>query len=381
MQTSRRAGADARTLSTVHVTTTHQALDTRVFLKECRTLAAAGHRVFLVVPHDGHYVQDGVVVRGIHRPFGRFDRWWRTGREAFSAAVSTEAEVVHLHDPELIPHGWLFKLMGKRVIYDAHENRPLQILSKTWIPALLRRPVAWLTRMVEAASARVFDLVIAATPEIAGTFPPHRTALVQNFPLVDEFAAVGRRPAAERPAHIVFVGGITPIRGAEQMVTAMSLLPPELGARLQLVGEFAPPSLRQALEGNPGWSAVSALGFQSRGAVADLLEDARAGLVLYHPEPNHVGAQPNKLFEYMSAGLPVIASDFPLWRAIVGHADCGMLVDPLDPQAIAEAMTRILRHPAEAQAMGLRGRRAVQEEFNWGTQAEALLAGYARLRR
>lgn len=375
------AESSARLLRIVHVTTTHQAFDTRIFLKECRTLAAAGYPVDLVVPHDHDLVQDGVRIRGIFRPANRWQRWWVTGRQALRAALATQAEVVHLHDPELIPQGWFFKLLGKRVVYDAHENRPMQILSKDWIPRRLRPLVARITRLVEYLSAALFDRVVAATPEIAATFSDRNTVLVQNYPMADELFSAESRPFVERPYHVVFVGGINVIRGAREMVRAMAQVPGELAARLLLVGEFSPASLREVVATEPGWGSVSALGQQSREAVAELLQTSRTGLVLYHPEPNHVGAQPNKLFEYMSAGLPVVASDFPLWRQIVGDADCGLLVDPLDPQAIAEAVTWMLRHPAEAEAMGDRGLQAVRTKLNWDTQAQALLTMYAGLGR
>jgi hypothetical protein len=102
-------------------------------------------------------------------------------------------------------------------------------------------------------------------------------------------------------------------------------------------------------------------------------------LVLYHPEKSHEVAQPNKLFEYMAAGIPVIASDFPLWRKIIQDAGCGLVVDPLDSRAIATAIERLITNPAEAEAMGQRGRKAAEGHFNWATQEQTLLSFYAAL--
>jgi glycosyltransferase involved in cell wall biosynthesis len=105
----------------------------------------------------------------------------------------------------------------------------------------------------------------------------------------------------------------------------------------------------------------------------------RAGIVTFHPVPNHTESQPNKLFEYMAAGLPVIASDFPRWRGIVEGHECGLVVDPKDPDRIAEAMQWILAHPVEAETMGDRGRQAVKRQYNWDLESGKLLKVYKEL--
>ena len=81
----------------------------------------------------------------------------------------------------------------------------------------------------------------------------------------------------------------------------------------------------------------------------------------------------------MAASLPVIASDFPLWRQIVDGAGCGLLVDPLDPKAIAGAIQWLLDNPHEAEAMGRRGRQAVATEYNWDRETRKLVALYNRM--
>jgi len=233
--------------------------------------------------------------------------------------------------------------------------------------------------VTEALASLIFDGIVAATPAIAKRFPAGKTVIVQNFPILNELVSPDPTPYQNRPAKIIYVGGITVIRGIREMVQAMSLVPESLNARLVLVGAFSPPSLEAEVRGLPGWDRIEFVGWQDRASVARLLGEARAGLVLFHPEPNHLEAQPNKLFEYMSAGLPVIASDFPLWREIVEKERCGLLVDPLDPAAIAKVIQWILEHPEEAEAMGRRGQKAVFERYNWDTEAAKLIALYRRL--
>ncbi len=120
-------------------------------------------------------------------------------------------------------------------------------------------------------------------------------------------------------------------------------------------------------------------GYAEEDSVLRLLGASRIGLAVLHPEPNYLKGHPTKLFEYMAAGIPVVASDFPLWRGIVEGAGCGLLVDPLDVRSMASAIERLLRHPEEADAMGKRGREAVEKRYNWSIEEGKLLDFYHRL--
>lgn len=151
-------------------------------------------------------------------------------------------------------------------------------------------------------------------------------------------------------------------------------MPEDFDISLALAGSITEQDVQQTISSAD--RRVNYIGWQSREQVAKLLGRSRAGLVLFHPAPNHVDAMPNKLFEYMSAGLPVIASDFPLWRRIIDDIGCGVVVDPLNPKKIADAVQWILEHPVESEDMGKRGQEAIYERFNWDKEAEKLLMFY-----
>ena len=121
---------------------------------------------------------------------------------------------------------------------------------------------------------------------------------------------------------------------------------------------------------------MNSLGFVDRDRVRQVLSRSMAGLVTLHPIINYIDALPVKMFEYMSAGIPVIASDFPLWREIIQGDDCGLLLDPLNPAAIAHAIDYLVSHPEEAQRMGKNGRTAVETKYNWTMEEKKLLAFY-----
>lgn len=359
-----------------HLTSVHPVFDIRIFHKECKTLAEAGHEVLILAPHDHDEMRDGIQVRAIPKPQTRRERMRKTTWSLLRAALRENADVYHFHDPELIPVGLLLRLFGKRVVYDVHEEFPKQILSKYWIRPWLRWWLSKLANTAESIGARTFDAVVAATPAIASRFPETKTVVVQNFPIAGELTIGGGAPYAERPYGVAYIGGITVVRGIKEVVRAMSMISEKLDAKLLLAGIIAPPELEDELKTMPGWDRVNFLGWQSREGVARALGESRVGSVLLHPQPNYLESYPIKLFEYMSVGIPVIASDFPLWREIVQGTGCGLLVDPLSPEAIAEAITWLLEHPKESKAMGLRGLQAVHSRFTWNSEATKLLHLY-----
>ena len=365
----------------VHLTSVHSAFDVRIFHKECRTLADAGYEVTLVAPHDKAEFVDGVQIEPVSRNTSRRSRMTHTAWVVYRKALASGADICHLHDPELLPVGVLLKLAGRRVIYDAHEDLSEDILIKSWIPRRVRGLVSASSRAIEQLATHAFDFVVSATPTIAKNFHPKKNVIVQNFPVVDELVRGTEVPYTQRDPLLAYVGSITEVRGVQQMVAAMHELPARLASRMLLVGGIQNPSLGYRLRNSPGWERVDYFGFQERAGVASLLGRARVGLVVLHPVPSYLPSYPTKLFEYMSVGIPVIASNFPTWRDIVDRVGCGLVVDPLNVREIADAITWLLDNPDEAEAMGKRGREAVRSTYNWSIQAKSLLELYSKIHR
>jgi glycosyltransferase involved in cell wall biosynthesis len=300
----------------------------------------------------------------------------------YRKARRQDASIYHFHDPELIPIALLLRAAGKRVIYDIHEDLPRTVSYKPYIPRWLCGFVAGLLEVVERWASRWFSALIAATPPIAERFrgANREVVVVHNYPRMEEICALPCEDHAARDGSLLYVGmRITRARGAEEMVRAMGLVPATLSVRLKLVGTWDPPDLVESLSRIRGWERTECVGWLRRTELAQVLRRASAGLALLHAEPNYVTAQPVKLFEYMCAGLPVIASDLPGCREIVASARCGLLVNPLDPQEIAQAIAYLWTHPQEAEAMGRRGFEAIQERYNWASEEEVLLRLYRRL--
>lgn len=365
-----------------HLTSVHPHSDTRIFQMECKSLRMAGYEVTLIVPHQEDEQVEGVNIRSVGRkPAWRISRMTCTGWRVYREAVRENANVYHFHDPELIPVGLLLRMRGKKVVYDVHEDMPRTILSKYYLPIWARRPLAWLLERVEDVACRKYSAIVTPTQAIADRFTTlnNNTVLVQNFPRFEEATLHANAIWSQRACSIAYVGSITESRGIRQMVEAMDLLPDGLPARLKLAGAYSPATLRDEIARLPGWNRVDDLGLLGRSSVMHVLGQVQAGLVLLHQEPRYQVSMPVKMFEYMSAGIPVIASDFPLWRRIIATAGCGLLVEPMDVKSIADAIEYLLLHPQEAETMGRRGRQAVARHYNWETEERKLLKLYAGL--
>jgi glycosyltransferase involved in cell wall biosynthesis len=359
-----------------HVTTVHPVYDTRIFHKECKTLKEAGYHVSLVVTAAQDEEVDGITICALPPTRGRFGRIFGKTLLAARKALSTGAEFFHFHDPELIPVGLYLKARGKKVIYDIHEDVPGDILTKKWIPFLLRRAVSVTVRVIQNWSACRFDAVIAAAPNVRKRFASMgcNAFTVNNYPLLSEFGGLDIDWSRKKRA-VCYVGVIGGARGIFEMVEAVA----RTDVRLFLGGTFGYEEDRKHARSLPGWAKVDELGQIDRKAVGKIFSLSMAGLVLFHPAPHHTEANPNKLFEYMAAGLPVIASNFPLYKEFVEGNGSGICVDPQDPEAIAKAITWIADHPVEAEQMGRRGRNAVHTRYNWDRESKILLAVYREL--
>ena len=368
----------------VHVTTVHPRHDVRIYHKEAKSLRRLGGRsVYMIVADGLGDVPEapgdvGFIDLGALRT-RRLSRAVLGNIRVFQTVRRLKPAVVHFHDPELILMGLALKPFGYKVVYDIHEDVPKQVMNKYWIPALLRTAVSYGVSAFERLAKWSFDGFIPTTSIVAAKFPSDRTVVVHNYPDPSELMPAEPVPYAERPPHFAYIGGISVFRGACEMIDAVDLLNQKFGAKLELAGSMEPANYEDELRRRAGWSKVIYHGLVDRPAIARLLGSTRAGLVTLQPTPAHVALISIKMFEYMAAGLPVIASDFPLWRKIIGDAECGFLVDPTQPAEIAKALTWVLENPEAAEAMGRRGQKAVAETYNWDSEAKKLVGLYEAL--
>jgi glycosyltransferase involved in cell wall biosynthesis len=364
-------------LKVAHLTSVHNATDHRIFKKECRSLAKAGFDVTVVGPHPEDAVKESVRIKAVKRHPYKLDRMTRTVWKVFQEARKLDADIYHFHDPELMPVGLLLRGLGKKVIYDVHEDFPQDIMFKSYLPDWSKRIIGRLMDFAESAACKRFSAVVVVTPGILGRLQKanSNTVTIFNYPYPEELIVEDAPAWNERSFAATYVGTINMQRGIAGMVESIGLVSECLGATLEIAGDTIPEEVKQF----PGWSRVRFHGILDQLSTYRVLRNARVGLICEYPLQTFLNAYPVKIFEYMGAGLPIIASDFPLWRELLSGLDCAIFIDPFDTRAIAQAIEYILTHPMEAEAMGRRGQVALTQEFNWHTQARKLVDLYSNL--
>ena len=348
-----------------HLTSAHEPEDDRIFLKECVSLAENGYDTYLIAKGNT-YDKSGVHITGISDiPESRMKRMLRGGKMVYRKALEVNADIYHLHDPELLPYALKLKNKGKTVFFDSHEDVPGQIMDKTWIMKPLRSFVSKLYRSYETHIVRKIDAVITATPHIAEKFAGRakKTEVINNYPRLDD-VIFHDTPFTERGAVICYAGAVDVLRGEDVMREAMHSVKGEL----LIAGDHE--AIRYPEEN------TEYLGRLDRKGINDLYGKSVAGLCVLKPTQNYYYSQPIKMYEYMAAGIPFICSDFPLWAKVAKDSGAGICVDPSDPAMLSQCINDLLNDREKAQQMGRNGYCYVTGNCTWAIEEKKLVSLY-----
>lgn len=361
----------------VHMTSIHVIVDPRIVRKESATLAHAGYDVTLVAAHDGPVGSGPVRVVTVPRAYNRAKRMTWTSFRVFLAALRERADVYHLHDPELLPWGQVLRLLGKRVIFDMHENHAVDSNTKEWLSPRIGRIVASLFNRFEPLLLSGLPVVFAEDSYKAHYPAVAQSVAVRNLPILSDLLAI-REP--KNPIFTIgYMGAVSEDRGSVNTLRAMRILK-DRGHQVafECLGPIADRHRAEldALAEELDLDRISIPGFVEPGAGWRRMARCHVGLAVLRRRPNYVESYPTKLFEYMALGLPVIVSDFPLYRSVLPDPPCGVWIDPEDPVALADALEQMISNPAAAEKLGECGRAAVQERFSWAREGEKLVRFY-----
>lgn len=367
-----------KTIRVCHVTSVHPWNDARIFHKECISLVQSGYHVFLVA-----YDVSEVVVAGVHlinagrKPASRVMRIFLSWYRFAKIMKKLDPHIIHIHDPELLPVGFIFRKSGRKLIFDIHENIPDQIMLKRYIPSLLRRFVSYIYKFLERKFLRYFDYCVAAVPFIRMDYEKrgYKVVEVQNFPRVEEFALIEHN-WNEKGRAICYVGLLDQSRGANILLKLMDRMP---DWTLYIAGTVTDKFLLDTIKKHP---SIHYLGVLRRTELPMLFSKCVAGLVLFEPLPKYEVSLPIKMFEYMAAGLPVVATGFDYWKQFLYYDDgsrAGILVNVQNMDEVIKSIQHLWENRAVSMWMGQAGRKAVQQMFHWKMEERKLLQVYSKL--
>jgi glycosyltransferase involved in cell wall biosynthesis len=364
------------------VVSVQQPTEVRVFHREARTLKSFGYDVKIVAQCEDSFVLEGIKIIGIGKPRNRFQRFIRTTK-LFLEALRQQADVYHIHNPELLVWGVILRILVKKpVIYDVHESFPDAVLLRDWIPRRLRKVISMLLGFYEKLLSSKIDYVIAADPSIAQYFftRAHKVTVLYNYPVPEYFPEYSKGPF--EPV-LVHAGSLSEDRGMSTLIKAMKLLAKRIPTiKLIIVGSIDSPAgqhfLKQAIlekiEDN-----VLFTGRVDHKMVPSILTGAEIGLSLLEDVPKYHKNIPQKVFEYLAAGLPVVATDLPPLQSYANEIRAIRLVQPGNAEEVAAAVEELLNNPDISRRLGREGRNLVLQKYSWDHEVQKLKEIYTKV--
>ncbi len=359
-----------------HLTTVHKRYDTRIFLKECRSLAAVQkYKVSLIVADGkGDEEKDGVKILDIGLYNDKLKRIFLAPKKLLKKALEIDSDLYHIHDPELISVGLKLKRAGKKIVFDSHEDFLEKIKARKWIPSIARGFLSRFFRRQFKKASEKFDGIVAAAPHILRNSCAIKSEVIRNFPEYNYIKNLSSKKNSRDPSLVLYTGGLTEFKGIEQVIEAL-FEKCSVNWKLVIAG-ISHGSVFNRIGTKFKDKRITYLGKVEYGKVVDLMSKASVGVVCNQPVHDYQNAIPNKLFEYMAAGLPVVCSNFKYWTEIMEETGAGITCVPDDISSIAAAIDKILSDKENAALMGIKGRQAVENKYNWENESEKFLNLY-----
>lgn len=359
-----------------HITSVHADNDVRIVLKEVSSLSKY-YETTLLANQSTTMKHKGYMMRNLDLKYSsRIKRILFSKKKVLSKALEVDADIYHFHDPELLGVGNELIKQNKKVIYDIHEDTSEQILSKYYIPKFLRKTVSRIYSSYEIRSVKNYTAIITATPFLKGKFEKYNTNIVDvnNYPLLHEFVDI--IPINVQTPRITYIGGLTEERGIFQMIELANHFS---NIKFCFCGVFSNPKDKDKAEEMIKYDNIEFKGFVSRLEIKKTLESSTIGLVLLEKNERYKDSLPIKMFEYMAAGLPVIATDFNLWDSILKEARAGITVNPNNLEEMVKAISNLISDTDYAVTLGKNGRKYVFEKYNWNNEEKKLLDIYQKI--
>lgn len=365
----------------VHISTVHHPLDPRIYYKECFSLKKAGYNVTLIVPHESQIDNSLISILPLKKHHNKLKRMLFSTAAAFIQARKLKADYYHIHDPELLPVAWLLKKKNNVVIYDIHEDYVTSIKQKRYLSKPFRIFIAYVYKLLEKTLTARLELCLAEK-YYKEQYPNGECIL--NYPILNEqFSEDGNRAKIDdRTNNLIYTGNVTVDRGAE-----LHAMLPQLDDQISVyvIGKCSSTLAKKMAElAGESRDRLIIKGIDQYVPKAEiddyyLNKHWLAGVAIFPPTEHYMKKELTKFFEYMDAGIPIICSDFPVWKQFIEKYQCGIVVNPHNNEEILQAINTLKSNPALAREMGRNGQKAVREELNWEAQGKKLVDWYERI--
>ena len=358
----------------------HNYKDIRVFQKEAVTLAENNYAVTLIARTDYDRECNGVTILKSPKYNSRFKRFLMQPYLIFKA-LKIDADIYHLHNPDMLILGFFLKMLNKKVIYDTHEDFSKRIMMRDWIPFKFRKPIAKLIVKLEKIAANHFDAIIVTQNNLVKKYSPN-ALLLENAPILfnelikESFNKSNEIEKNEKNIRLIYVGGITDTRGIKEIIQSLEIVNKKHPVRLWLIGRFSDKKLFEQFKNMKGWKYVDFLGELPQEIAFAHMIKSDIGLVTILDKGDHSATSPNKLFEYQRFGLPFIASDFKEWTKRCESTKSGIFINPSDINELANAINRLSENSEERKRFSYNGKKFIREEFNWEIESKKMLDLY-----
>ena len=359
----------------IHISSAHTRSDQRIFFKQILSLRKNGYKViFIVADGKGNSRKKNLEIYDVGCPKNRLNRIIVTCNKIYNLAKNLKGDIYHIHDPELIRIGLKLIKLREKVIFDSHEDVESQILSKYYLSRPFQIIISKIYRFYENIALSKFTGIIAATPYIKKKLSIINKNIIDicNYPKVDEFK---KREINKHNNKICYVGSISKKRGIFEIVKSLEYNKGKIF--LNLAGKFSPNCLLNELKKEAGWKYVNYYGFVNRKKTNKIFNQSNLGVVTLHPTAAYIHSLPVKMFEYMACGLPVLASNFSLFKKIINQENCGKTVDPYNPEKIAMVSKLMLNDKKKKYQKN--GINAVKKKYNWKFEEKKLINFYRQI--
>lgn len=363
----------------LHITTVHPRKDTRIFYRECKTIGEEGHDIILIVADgNGDEFSEGVQIIDIGKENSRIVNFFKSYGKLKKEVRKINPDIVHFHDPELMFLGKSVSRMGIPVVFDIHENVSAQILDKDYIPKFLRKFISYFYRKIEISIIKAFHLVIAEY-SYKGAYQDKGKSLTTllNLPDISHFSPYInlKRTGNE----IFYIGAVTEERGLSATLKSLKILKQrKVDFFMHFIGRMPNESqIQEQLKGIE--NNIKFYGRMDSKKGFEISKKCVVGLSVLKPIKNYVGSYSTKIFEYMAIALPVITSNFQLYKDVVEMYNCGFCIDPYSSIELADKIEQIIAHPSYAQRLGSNGLAAVNKNYNWSDEKNKLIELYQQI--